>query len=87
MKENKQKISQKMSQKEKEAQIKKEIKEEFKKGKTEMGPDAGIPGPDAGAPGAGRPPRPKMDFNTMKRLFSYMKPYKGTLILLCFVFS
>ena len=90
MKENKQKI------REKETQIKKEIKEEFKKGMKAPaefgGPDgAGAPGAGKPAmgPGAGRPPRPKMDFNTMKRLFSYMKPYRGTLIVvvLCILLS
>lgn len=41
-------------------------------------------------PAQGRPmTSPKMDFKTMKRLFSYMKPYKGTLIivLVCIIVS
>jgi len=51
--------------------------------------DMGKPG--EGKPGMGRPGMggPKMDFKTMKRLFSYMKSYKRTLIivLICIVLS
>ena len=85
----------------KEEKLKREIKEEFRKGMKSGapgagqgapnagGPGAGAGGPSSGAPASGRPPRPKMDFNTMKRLFSYMKPYKGTLIIvvLCILIS